>query len=111
MIAEVKAAIEADRRVKLKSLAKDFMVNYGTMQTIVTDDLKMVKKSARWVPRLLNDDQKQTWVRCSQQFKELPAILAFWSGLSPWTRPCCLSTPPRGNLRAVSGSQKVLRLR
>ena len=61
LIAEVKAAIEADRRVELRSLAEDFMVSYGTMQTIVTDDLKMVKKSARWVPRLLNDDQKQTW--------------------------------------------------
>jgi len=73
LIAEVMAAIEADRRVELRSLAEDFMVSYGTMQTIVTGDLKMVKKSARWVPRLLNDDQKQTRVRCSQQFKELVA--------------------------------------
>ena len=62
MIAEVKAAIEADRRVGKRSLTENFMVSYGTMQTIITDDLKMVKKSARWVPRLLNDDQKQTRV-------------------------------------------------
>ena len=47
------------------------MVIYRTIQKIVTDDPKLVKKSARWVLRLLDKGQKEERVRCYQQLKDL----------------------------------------
>ncbi len=38
------------------------------MQRILRDDLGLVKKSARWVPKLLNEDQKQERVRTCKEF-------------------------------------------
>jgi uncharacterized ferritin-like protein (DUF455 family) len=38
------------------------------MHSILRDDLGLVKKSARWVPKLLNEDQKQESVRTCKEF-------------------------------------------
>ena len=46
------------------------MVIYRTIHKIVTNDPKLVKKSARWVLRLLDKGQKER-VRCYQQLKDL----------------------------------------
>ena len=35
-------------------------INFGAVQSILTDILGMSKVSARWVPRMLTDDQKRT---------------------------------------------------
>jgi hypothetical protein len=34
-------------------------LTFGPVQAILTDDLGLVKKSARWVPKLLSTDQKK----------------------------------------------------
>ena len=47
------------------------MVIYRTIHKIVTDDPKLVKKTARWVLRLLDKGQKEERVRCYQQLKDL----------------------------------------
>lgn len=39
-----------------------------TIHNILHDDLGLSKKSARWVPKLLSDGQKNEQVRISQQF-------------------------------------------
>jgi hypothetical protein len=76
IVAAVTADIKEDRRLTCKELASSHGVSYGTMNKILHDDLGLVKKSARWVPNLLSEDQKkervQTWtefvaaiIRCS----------------------------------------------
>ena len=51
MINNVRRFIEEDRRVDVAHLAS---VSTGTIFNILHDDLGLVKKSARWVPKLLS---------------------------------------------------------
>ena len=52
----VSDAINSDRRLTIRSLCDELDMSYGTIQTILSDDLKMRRVSARLVPRLSKDD-------------------------------------------------------
>ena len=43
----------------MRSIASEVGISFGAVQTILTDILGMSNVSARWVPRMLTDDQKQ----------------------------------------------------
>ncbi len=58
IIAAVATDVADDRRVSVKDLASVHGVSVGTMFNILRDDLGLVKKSARWVPKLLSEEQK-----------------------------------------------------
>jgi len=58
-VADIAAAIKKDRRVTIRNLALALGVSTCTIQNTLHKDLNMVKKSARWVPKLLNDQQKR----------------------------------------------------
>ena len=64
----VSDAINSDRRLTIRSLCDKLDMSYGTIQTILSDDLKMCRVSARWVPRLLKDDEMTNRVQKSQLF-------------------------------------------
>ena len=49
-----------DRRQDLLSIAREVGISFGAEQSILTDILGMSKVLARWVPRMLTDDQKRT---------------------------------------------------
>ena len=68
LIATVAAAVEEDRRVSIEDLAGAHGVSHGTIFNILSDDLGLVKKSARWVPKLLSAEQKLERVRISTSF-------------------------------------------
>ena len=68
LIADVAAAIQDDARVTVDHLVEAFGVSHGTIHTILHEDLGLVKKSARWVPKLLTDAQKEERVRTCKQF-------------------------------------------
>ena len=44
----------------MRSIASEVHINFRAVQSILTDILGMSKVSARWVPRMLTDDQKRT---------------------------------------------------
>ena len=71
MINDVRRFIEEDRRVDVAHLASVFEVSTGTIFNILHDDLGLVKKSARWVPKLLSKEQKDTRVACSRELKKM----------------------------------------
>ena len=50
--------IMCSRRRDLRSIASEVGISFGAVQTVLTDILSMSKVSARWVPRMLTDDQK-----------------------------------------------------
>ena len=52
--------VMCDRRRDLRSIASEMGISFGAVQTILTDILGMSKVSARWVPRMLTDDQKRS---------------------------------------------------
>ncbi len=68
VIASVAVAVEEDWRVTIKNIALANGVSVKTVHAILHKDLGLVKKSARWVPRLLNSDQEQERVQTCQKF-------------------------------------------
>jgi hypothetical protein len=54
LIASVAAALAEDRRVSIQDLARAHGTSYGTISRILHSQLGLVKKSARWVPKLLS---------------------------------------------------------
>ena len=61
--AKVKELIKADRRLTVSILEERFGVSFSTIHKILTENLNMSRCSARWVPRLLKDDEKITELR------------------------------------------------
>ena len=67
-IDEIDALVKADRNMSVEDMAAETGLSVGTVSTILHDDLKLSKKSARWVPCLLTAAQKNeesTWPRPS----------------------------------------------
>ena len=52
--------VMCDRRLDLQSIVSEVGISFGAVQTIPTDILGMSNVSARWVPRMLTDDQKRS---------------------------------------------------
>ncbi len=54
--------VEEDRRICIEALATAQCMSVSTIHAVLHDDLGLEKKSARWVPKLLNVEQKQQCV-------------------------------------------------
>jgi histone-lysine N-methyltransferase SETMAR len=57
--------------VTIQALAKAHGSSFGTISRILHSQLGLVKKSARWVPKLLSQEQMDERVRTSQEFIQL----------------------------------------
>ncbi|XP_052779486.1 histone-lysine N-methyltransferase SETMAR-like [Mya arenaria] len=64
----VASELSTDRRRSIHELADMFDLWHGTMHKIITNDLGMRKVSARSVPRLLSENEKNLRVETSQCF-------------------------------------------
>ena len=51
--------MDKDRRVGIETISAQFDVNVGTGHTIIHEELKMWKICAKFVPRVLTEDQKE----------------------------------------------------
>jgi len=58
MIARVEQMVMEDRRLTVKEIAANAGISVGSVDTFLHDDLKMRKVSARWVPRMLTEENK-----------------------------------------------------
>ena len=64
----VREKVNADRRITVRSISEDLDVSCSTVHHVLTENLGMSKVSARWVPRLLKDSEKERRVVCSTEF-------------------------------------------
>ena len=71
LVAAVTADIEKDRRINIQDLASAHGTSFGTIYRIIHTDLGLVKKSARWVPKLLSEEQMAERVRTSTAFVKM----------------------------------------
>ena len=62
------AAVEDDRRLTISEIAEGLGVSYGIIFNILHDNLGLEKLSARWVPKLLTEEQKQERMKTSMAF-------------------------------------------
>ncbi|GFG36981.1 hypothetical protein Cfor_05402 [Coptotermes formosanus] len=55
----VQQLVWANKRLSVQMTAEELHLNRETVRNILTDDLGMRKISAKMVPRILSDEQKQ----------------------------------------------------
>ncbi len=67
-VERVQALVRSDRRMTVKMIAESLNLSVGSVFTIMTEDLKMRKLCARFVPHSLTVDQKEHRISSSQDF-------------------------------------------
>ena len=67
----VHTLVMCDMRRDLRSIACEVGISFGAVQLILTDILCMSKVSARWVTRMLTDDQKRNRFNVSRYLPSL----------------------------------------
>jgi len=67
--------LKEDRRLTIRHIAETKDIHATTVYRIVSDDLGMKKVSARWVPRMLTDEQKQNLVDVCTDLRHMQAQL------------------------------------
>ena len=60
-----------DHRVSIETISAQFDVSVGTVHTIIHKELKMLKICAKFVPRVLREDQKERHCHDSREMVEL----------------------------------------
>ena len=71
MIGQIKNFMDKDRRVLIETIRELFAVSVGTVHTIIREKLKMQKICAKFVPRVLREDQKERRCHDSREMVEL----------------------------------------
>ena len=71
LIGQIKNFMDKDRRVSIETISAQFDVSVGTVHTINHEELKMRKICAKFVPRVLKEDQKERRCHDSREMVEL----------------------------------------
>ncbi len=69
-LAKLREVLNSDRHLSIRLIADRMNLNYGTVFQMVTEDLMMRKVCAKFVPKVLTDDQKQRRVAVAQEMLE-----------------------------------------
>ena len=79
LIGQMKNFRDKDRRVFIETISAQFDVSVGTVHTIISEELKMQKICAKFVTRVLKEDQKERRCHDSREMVELinsdPAVI------------------------------------
>ena len=79
LIGQIKDFMDKDRRRSIETISAQFDVSVGTVHRIIREELKMRKICAKFVPRVLREDQKERRCHDSREMVELinsdPAVL------------------------------------
>ena len=67
---QVQEAVNQDRRHTIHDLCAEVGIGYGACQRILTEQLNMHRIAAKFVPRVLTQDQKDSRVAICQGLKE-----------------------------------------
>lgn len=70
-IIKVKDIIEKDARYTVRDIARMVGISIGSAFTILKKTLKVRRLSARWIPHLLTDEQKQQRVKTARELLKL----------------------------------------
>ena len=71
LIGPIKNVMDKDSRVSIDTIGSQFDVSVGTVYTIIPEELKMRKICAKFVPRVLREDQKERRCDDSRETAEL----------------------------------------
>ena len=68
----IKNFMDKDHRVSIETISAQFDVSVGTVHTIIHEELKMWKICAKFIPRVLREDQKE---RCCHDSREMVELI------------------------------------
>ena len=114
LIGQIKNFMDKDRRVSIETIIAQFDVCMGTVHTIIRKELKMRKICAKFVPRVLREDQKERCCRDNREMVELiysdPTVLdALVTCDESWIY-CMTQRPrdrvPRGSILALPNPRR-----
>ena len=71
LIGQIKNFMDKDCHVSIETISAQFDVSVGTVHTIIREELKMWKICAKFVPRVLREDQKERRCHDSREMVEL----------------------------------------
>ena len=71
LIGQLKNFINKNCRVSIETISARFDVSVGTVQTIIREELKILKNCVMFVPRVLTEDQKERRCHDSREMGEL----------------------------------------
>ena len=71
LIGQIKNFMDKDRRVSIETIRAQFDVSVGIVHTIIREELKMQKICAKFVSRVLREDQKERSCHDSREMVEL----------------------------------------
>ena len=71
LIGQIKNFIDKDHRVSIETISAQFDVSVETVHTIIREELNMRKICAKFVPRMLREDQKERRCHDSREMVEL----------------------------------------
>ena len=71
LIGQIKNFMDKDRRVSIETISAQFYVSVGTVHTSIREELKMQKICAKFVSRVLREDQKERRCHDSREMVEL----------------------------------------
>jgi [histone H3]-lysine36 N-dimethyltransferase SETMAR len=69
-VQKVSKLIRSNRRLTIRELTEELNISYGSVQSILTDNLQMRRVSAKFVPRLLTGEQKENRVSVCTELKD-----------------------------------------
>ena len=79
LIGQIKNFMDKDHRVSIETISAQFDVSVGIVHIIIRKELKMWKVCAKFVPRVLRENQKERCCHDSREMVELinsdPAVL------------------------------------
>ena len=56
---KVRDLVHSDRRLTIREMSDELNLSFYAVQSILTEDLNMRRVSAKFIPKLLTDEQKQ----------------------------------------------------
>ena len=109
LIGQIKNFLNKDHRVSIETISAQFDVSVGTVHTIIHEELKMQKICAKFVPRVLREDQKERCCHDSREMVELiNQILQFLMLWWPVMKAGSTAMTQRPRDRVPSGSMLAL---
>ena len=108
LMGQIKNFMDKDRHVSIETISAHFDVSVGTVHTIIHEELQMQKICAKFVPRVLREDQKDIlmtagrWLSWSIQI--LQFLMLWWPAMKAWST--AMTQTPRD--RVPSGSMLAL---
>ena len=73
-VKRVRAVICGNRCLTVREVADEVGISIGSCHQIFTEKLQMLRVSAKFVPRLLNDDQKTTMLKSVRNCLRMPMV-------------------------------------